>query len=160
MSNDIAIRVSNLSKLYHLGEHAARAPYKTLRDSLAGLFRRTPTARSLTESTEITKVKSHSSADTDGRTASAAGNAGTPVKPSPSPTSVLPVSPVRDNSDLLWALKNVNFTINRGEVVGIIGRNGAGKSTLLKILSRITDPTEDTAELHRRENIFLSVALG
>jgi lipopolysaccharide transport system ATP-binding protein len=67
---------------------------------------------------------------------------------------------VRDNSDLLWALKNVNFTINRGEVVGIIGRNGAGKSTLLKILSRITDPTEDTAELHRRENIFLSVALG
>jgi len=99
MSNDIAIRVTGLSKLYHLGEHAARAPYKTLRDSLSGLFRRTPTARSLTESTMPTETKSPSSADTDGRTASAAGNAGTPVKPSPSPTSVLPVSPVRDNSE-------------------------------------------------------------
>jgi lipopolysaccharide transport system ATP-binding protein len=86
-------------------------------------------------------------------------------------------APSGNSSEDFWAIKDISFKVNQGDVVGIIGRNGAGKSTLLKILSRITDPTVGRirikgrvasllevgtgfhAELTGRENIFLNGAI-
>jgi lipopolysaccharide transport system ATP-binding protein len=59
-----------------------------------------------------------------------------------------------------WALRDVNFTVRPGEVIGLIGQNGAGKSTLLKILSRITEPTRGRAILRGRVASLLEVGTG
>ena len=64
------------------------------------------------------------------------------------------------SDDAFWAIRDANFHVNRGEVLGLVGRNGAGKSTLLKILSRITEPTEGKAVIRGRVASLLEVGTG
>jgi lipopolysaccharide transport system ATP-binding protein len=66
----------------------------------------------------------------------------------------------RANNNHVWALRDVNFEVFPGEVLGVIGRNGAGKSTLLKVLSRITEPTTGRIELYGRVGSLLEVGTG
>src|SRR5437588_12301421 len=69
-----------------------------------------------------------------------------------------PKSEIRNPT--IWALKDVSFDVQQGDVIGVIGRNGAGKSTLLKILSRITEPSAGTAEIRGRVASLLEVGTG
>jgi lipopolysaccharide transport system ATP-binding protein len=66
----------------------------------------------------------------------------------------------KGESDIVWSLKDINFDINQGDAVGIIGKNGAGKSTLLKLLSRVTSPTTGTIKVKGRIASLLEVGTG
>jgi len=116
---NVAIRVENLSKLYHIGQ-GKTAAYETLGERITDML----------------------------------------TGPLRSMRSVLQGQSSAVASDSIWALKDVSFEVNHGEVVGIIGRNGAGKSTLLKILSQITEPTEGHIDLYGRVGALLEVGTG
>ena len=64
------------------------------------------------------------------------------------------------DNEVFWALKDIDFSVKKGEVVGIIGHNGAGKSTLLKILSEITPPTSGEIKIYGRVGSLLEVGTG
>jgi len=66
----------------------------------------------------------------------------------------------RANKETFWALEDINFSVKKGEVIGVVGRNGAGKTTLLKVLSRITPPTFGHAVIRGRVNSLLEVGTG
>lgn len=66
----------------------------------------------------------------------------------------------KGNSEYVWALKDIDFKVEQGDVVGIIGKNGAGKSTLLKLLSRVTGPTTGTIRAKGRIGSLLEVGTG
>jgi lipopolysaccharide transport system ATP-binding protein len=146
-----AIKVSGLSKLYQVG--ARQQGYKTLRESLADAFwspvnriRKSFVQRDLADGAE---------GQTEDR-----GQRSEVSKSSPEPRTLNPEPSARLSGENFWALKDVSFEVQPGEVVGIIGRNGAGKSTLLKVLSRITEPTSGNIELRGRVGSLLEVGTG
>jgi lipopolysaccharide transport system ATP-binding protein len=67
---------------------------------------------------------------------------------------------VSKEDNRFWALKDISFNVEHGQVLGVVGRNGAGKSTLLKVLSRVTEPTEGSAEIYGRVGSLLEVGTG
>jgi lipopolysaccharide transport system ATP-binding protein len=134
--SDTVITVENLGKRYSIRHQAERQAYVALRDVLA--------QKCAAPFRALSRRKQRSG-----------------------PTSTLetlssdPALELRHaGSENFWALTDVNFSVSRGEVVGIIGRNGAGKSTLLKILSRITEPTKGRVRIKGRVASLLEVGTG
>lgn len=70
------------------------------------------------------------------------------------------ITPTRDDPETLWALRDVSFTIDKGETVGLIGPNGAGKSTAFKLISRIMPPTRGRVVVHGRVAALLELGMG
>jgi lipopolysaccharide transport system ATP-binding protein len=122
MSNDIILKVENVSKLYRLGTVGTG----TFRGDVHRFWK----TKVLGQEDPFLKI-----GQTNDRTS-------------------------KEKAEFVWALKDINFEVKSGEVLGIIGKNGAGKSTLLKLLSRITSPTTGSIKSAGRMASLLEVGTG
>lgn len=137
------IEVKNLSKRYKLGVFNA----KTLREEAEAFLAR------------FARKGDRRSEMGDRGQAGAAGDGRSEIRDRGQSSNSQLLSPSAQSADF-WALRDVSFDVQPGEVIGVIGRNGAGKSTLLKILSRITEPTSGEARIRGRVASLLEVGTG
>ena len=149
MSSPI-ISVKNIGKKYKLGATLGGRNYKTLRDTIAQSAKRI--VQSVRRAGHGAKGMAGNARLSSRENLPAALVA---MRPAPCAMRSAEASPRE-----FWALKDISFDVNQGEVVGIIGRNGAGKSTLLKILSEITEPTEGEIRIRGRVASLLEVGTG
>jgi len=133
--NNCAIKVIKLGKKYRLGE---TIKYDTLRDNIANV-----TSNALRSLTSMIKRDPDLS-----------------LGMATSENQVIRTISHNSKPNYIWSLKDVSFAVDRGEILGIIGRNGAGKSTLLKIISGITEPTEGRVDIYGRIGSLLEVGTG
>ncbi len=151
---DPIITVEGLGKKYSI-RHERNERYTALRDvianSVSAPFRRMRNGR---QRDNETTGRRDQSPVVGGQLS------GSPSSVVSSQLSSSPRSEGGQRTEEFWALKDINFEVKQGEVLGIIGRNGAGKSTLLKILSRITDPTEGRVRIKGRVASLLEVGTG
>jgi len=135
MSNDVVIKVENLSKRYRLGLIGGKTLKEDVQRWWAKLRGQPDPLLPVDYSDPLSDNKSPSALDS-----------------SLQAPSSLP--------EHIWALKDINFEVKRGEILGIIGKNGAGKSTLLKIISKITAPTSGAIKIKGRIGSLLEVGTG
>lgn len=145
------IQVENLSKLYRLGEVSTGTLSHDLNRWWHSVRGKDDPYLKIGQVNDRTK-KVEKSKGGKNESGSAGSSEYTPTPDNRPQTSSL--------SDYVYALKDINFSVNQGEVLGIIGRNGAGKSTLLKILSRVTAPSSGRIKVKGRIASLLEVGTG
>lgn len=161
------ISVRNIGKKYRLGATHGGPTYKTLRDTIAYSARRMrKTVMRMGHGAKCTAAGGRGPLDNQDPMRHAACSVPVENNSRSAPFAMpallsakhtLPGRSAEASPHEFWALKDISFDVQQGEVVGIIGRNGAGKTTLLKILSQITEPTEGEISINGRVGSLLEV---